>query len=165
MVRGREEAGPNPQDLLRETSVDDGNSDDDSVSSYTDRWVPGSGMPGSFCLVVGPFGPLAPVVSVEGGPRAAAVFATVFLLILESPGPLILGAAPIILRVFVWRRAPTSTYGWGVWQVAPAFPSCGRPLALSESSFSAPYSSGRGDLSGEFPLSGEVFPSDTACYA
>jgi hypothetical protein len=67
------------QELLQET-----NFDDESVSSYSDRWVPGSGMPGSFCLVVGPFGPLAPVVSVEGGPRAAAVFATVFLLILES---------------------------------------------------------------------------------
>jgi hypothetical protein len=86
MVRGREEAGPDPQELLRETSVDDGNSDDDSVSSYTIRWVPGSGTPGSFRLVVGPFGPLAPAVSVEGGPQAAAVFATVFLLILKFPG-------------------------------------------------------------------------------
>jgi hypothetical protein len=84
IVRGREEAGPDPQELLRETNFDDGSSDDKSVSSYSDRLVPGSGMPGSFCLVVGPFGPLAPMVSVEGGPRAAAVFATVFLLILES---------------------------------------------------------------------------------
>jgi hypothetical protein len=40
-------------------------------------------MPGSFCLVIRPFGPLVPMVSVEGGPRAAAVFATVFFLILE----------------------------------------------------------------------------------
>jgi hypothetical protein len=58
-----------------------------------------------------------------------------------------------------------SACGWWVRQVAPVFPPCGGPLALSESSFSAPYPSGRGDLSGEFPLSGEVFPSDTACYA
>jgi hypothetical protein len=37
-----------------EEDVDDEvNSDDASVSSYLDRWVPGSGMPGSFCLVVG----------------------------------------------------------------------------------------------------------------
>jgi hypothetical protein len=65
---------------LQDTDFNDGSSDDDFVSSYSDRWVPGSGMPGSFCLVLGP---LAPVVPVEGGPRAAAVFAMVFLLILE----------------------------------------------------------------------------------
>jgi hypothetical protein len=112
MVRGREEVGPDPQELLRETSVDDGNSDDDSVSSYTDRWVPGSGMPGSFCLVVGPFGPLAPVVSVEGGPRAAAVFATVFLLILESPGSADFGRRSDHPAGFC-IAAPTSTCGWG----------------------------------------------------
>jgi hypothetical protein len=91
-----------------------------------------------------------------------------FLLILESLGSADFGRRSDYsanLRVFVWRRAHTPTCGWGVWQVAPVFPSCGGPLALSESSFSAPYSSGRGDLSGEFPLSGEVFPSDMACYA
>jgi hypothetical protein len=84
IIRGREEVGPDHQELLREADFDDGSSNDESVSSYSDRWVPGSGMPGSFCLVVGPFGPLAPVVSIEGGPRAAAVFTKVFLLILES---------------------------------------------------------------------------------
>jgi hypothetical protein len=83
VVRGREEVASDAEELLQEADFDYGSSDDESVSSYSDRWVPGSGMPGSFCLVVGPFGPLVPVVSVEGGPRAAAVFATVFLLILE----------------------------------------------------------------------------------
>jgi hypothetical protein len=62
VVKGPEEGGFGDE----EEDVDDGDSDNDSVSSYTDRWVPGSGMPGSFCLVVGPFGPLAPVVSVKG---------------------------------------------------------------------------------------------------
>jgi hypothetical protein len=61
-----------------EEDVDDEVSDDASVSSYSDRWVPGLGTPGFFCLVVGLFGPLAPVISVEGGPQAAAVFATAF---------------------------------------------------------------------------------------
>jgi hypothetical protein len=91
MVRGRGEAKPDPQELLREADFNDGSSDDESVPSYLDRWVPGSGMPGSFCLVVGPFGPLAPVVSIEGGPRAAAVFATVFLMILESSSSAVFG--------------------------------------------------------------------------
>jgi hypothetical protein len=81
---GAADAKPDHQEHLRDhSSVDDESSDDDSVSSYSYRWVPGSGMPGSFGLVVGPFGPLAPVVSVEGGPWAAAVFATVSLLTLE----------------------------------------------------------------------------------
>jgi hypothetical protein len=74
VVEGPVEGGLDDKD----EDVDEGNSDDASVSSYSDRWVPGSGTPGSFCLVVGLFQPLAPVVSVEGGPRAAAVFATAF---------------------------------------------------------------------------------------
>jgi hypothetical protein len=72
VVKGPVEGG------LDDEEEDDDASDDAFVSSYSDRWVPGSGTPGSFCLVVGLFGPLAPVVSVEGGPRAAAVFATAF---------------------------------------------------------------------------------------
>jgi hypothetical protein len=43
IVRGREEAGPDPQELLRDTDYDNGSSNDESVSSYLDRWVPGSG--------------------------------------------------------------------------------------------------------------------------
>jgi hypothetical protein len=78
MVRGREEAGPDPQELMRDIDYDDGSSDNESVSSYSDRWVPGSGTPGFFwsCLG-GPFGPLSSVVPVEGGPWATTVFATV----------------------------------------------------------------------------------------
>jgi hypothetical protein len=74
-VKGPVEGGLDDED---EDVDDEENSDDASVSSYSDRWVPRSGTPGSFCLVVGLFGPLALVVSVEWGPRAAAVLATAF---------------------------------------------------------------------------------------
>jgi hypothetical protein len=33
MVRGREEAGPDPQELMQDIDIDDGTSDDESVSS------------------------------------------------------------------------------------------------------------------------------------
>jgi hypothetical protein len=76
MVRGREEVGPDPQEHLRDTDIDDGTSDDESVSSYSDRWIPEIGTPGFFWSCRGePFGPLS---RVEGGPWAASVFATVF---------------------------------------------------------------------------------------
>jgi hypothetical protein len=53
--------------------------------------------------------------------------------------------------------------GYGRWFLS--FPSVAGHWLCSESSFPAPYPTGRGDQSGKFPLSGEVFPSDTACYA
>jgi hypothetical protein len=46
--------------------------------------------------------------------------------------------------------------------VGPVFPLRDGLLVLLESSFSVTNSSGREDPSGEVPLSGEVFPSDTA---
>jgi hypothetical protein len=78
MVRGRSESGPDPQEHLLDTDKDGTSHDDESVSSYLDRWVSGSGRPGFFWSCRGgPSGPLSLVVPFEkGGPRTATVFAT-----------------------------------------------------------------------------------------
>jgi hypothetical protein len=165
MVRGRGEANPDPQELLRETNVDDGSSDVDSVSSYTDRWVPGSGMPGSFCLVVGPFGPLAPVVYVEGGPRAAAVFATVFLLIMDSSSSADFGRRskhPTGFRMAASAYSNMWLGGSGSWLLSFP-PVAGRWLCQSPACLPHIYQV-EGIYQVSFPCR-EVFPSDTACYA
>jgi hypothetical protein len=59
MVRGRSESGPDPQELLRDTDNDGTSDDDESVSTYSDRWVPGLGGPGFFWSCRG--GPVAPL--------------------------------------------------------------------------------------------------------
>jgi hypothetical protein len=162
IVRGHEEAGPDPQELLRETNFDNGSSDDESVSSYSDRWVPGSGMPGSFCLV---FGPLAPVVSVEGGPRAAAVFATVFPLILESSSSADFGRRskhPAGFRMAASAYSNMWLGGSGSWLLSFP-PVAGRWLCQSPASLPHIYQV-EGIYQVSFPCR-EVFPSDTACYA
>jgi hypothetical protein len=130
IIRGREEAGPDPQELLQDTDFDDGSSDEEFVSSYSDRWVPGSGMPGSFCLVVGPFGPLAPVVPVEGGPRAAAVFAMVFLLILEPSSSADFGRRSKRPAGFRMAASAYANEQWAHmrWLAAPAAP----PVAVED---------------------------------
>jgi hypothetical protein len=105
---------------------------------------------GVFVLPLGPFGPLAPVVPVlryHGRPLCFHGLSLILGFVL----PLVLGIVLVL-----------SGYGWRVWQVAPVFPLHGGLLIRSESSFSATYSSGRGDPSAEVPLSGVVFPSDTA---
>jgi hypothetical protein len=45
-VRGQEEPGPDPQELMRDTDIDDGTFDDESVSSYSE-----GGFQDQACLV------------------------------------------------------------------------------------------------------------------
>jgi hypothetical protein len=106
------------------------------------KWVSGSGAHGSFCLAL--WGPLAPVVPVLGYHRRPLCFHG---LILGFVLPLILGIALV-----------HSGYGWRVWQVAPVFLLHGGLLICSESSFSATYSSGRGDPSDELSPIREGIP-------
>jgi hypothetical protein len=101
------------------------------------------------CLL-GPFGPLAPVVPVLGYHGRPLCFHGLSL-ILGFILPLNLGTVLV-----------HSGYSWRVWQVAPVFPLHGGLLICSETSFSATNSSGQGDPTGEVPLSGEVSSSDTA---
>jgi hypothetical protein len=63
MVRGRSESDPDPQELMRDTDKDGSSDNDESVSTYSDRWVSGSGGPGFFwSRRGGPVGPLSLVV-------------------------------------------------------------------------------------------------------
>jgi hypothetical protein len=63
MVRGRSESGPDPQELMRDTDNDGSSDDDESVSTYSDRWVSGLGRPGFFWSCRGSYvGPLSLVV-------------------------------------------------------------------------------------------------------
>jgi hypothetical protein len=64
----------NAGDRDDEEDYDDDDIEEDDESS-TDRWVLRSGTPGSFCLACrGPFGPLAPVVSMKGDHRRLLCF-------------------------------------------------------------------------------------------
>jgi hypothetical protein len=86
-------------------------------------------MPGSFGLVVGPFGPLAPVVSVERGPRAAAVFAMVSLLTLEPSSSADFGRRSKRPAGFRMAASAYSNKQWAhMRQLAPASP----PVAVED---------------------------------
>jgi hypothetical protein len=104
---------------------------------------------GPFVSPMGPFGPPAPAVpavGTTGGRRVSMVCPQSW----DSFSPLILDVVLVI-----------SLRGRRVWRVAPVFPLRAGLLVPSVSSFSATISSGQGVLIGEFPPSGEVFPTDT----
>jgi hypothetical protein len=96
---------------------------------------------------LGSFGPLAPVVPRWGTTGGRCVFHGLSL-ILGLAFSVELGLRPCSLRIG----------GSGRWLLS--FPSMAGCWLCSESSFSATYSSGRGDLSGEFsPYQGRYSPA------